>query len=188
MNGGGVQFVLLVEDRQHEAFLRRFLEKRHGVKKRAMRVKNAPNRGSAEQFVRDRFVEELRTYRQRAVRCALIVMIDGDKCGRQGRLDAFRECCAKGDEKGSVDWLNDRESVIILVPQWNIEAWLAYLDGKTIDESKSDYPRLDRERKCDPMVENLVRMCRNKKLVSPAPNSLVAACEEYSKRLKPLFE
>jgi len=58
-----VQWVVLCEDRQHETFARRFL-KIAGLSARRLRAEIAPRgRGSAEQFVRERFPKELSAYR-----------------------------------------------------------------------------------------------------------------------------
>jgi hypothetical protein len=70
------------------------------------------------------------------------------------------------------------------IPTWNIETWLAYLDGAEVDEGRSDYPRLDRERECQRHVEKLIQMCDAGKLREPSPLSLDAACSEYRTRLR----
>ncbi len=60
-----VQIVLLCEDTQHEACLRRFLSAM-GWETRTMRVEKAPGgRGSADQFVRREFRRELKAHRTR---------------------------------------------------------------------------------------------------------------------------
>lgn len=173
-----VQLVLLCEDKQHEAFLRRFFE---GMGwKKPVRVERAPTgRGSAEQFVRKRFAKELREYRRRHVGTALVVMMDGDAGGTDGRLDELEAECR---EMG-IDPRNGEERVAIFVPTWCIETWLAYLDGETVEENRGNYPRLPRERDCAPHVNALVRMCSDGGLREPAPPSLLLACLEYRTRL-----
>ena len=50
-----VQIVILCEDNQHEAFIRRFL-KGMGWNNREFRVEKSPSaEGAAEQYVKDRF-------------------------------------------------------------------------------------------------------------------------------------
>ncbi len=57
-----VKIVLLCEDSQHEAFARRFL-KGMGWNTRELRVEKSPSAsGSAEQWVREEFPNELRIY------------------------------------------------------------------------------------------------------------------------------
>ena len=70
---------------------------------------------------------------------------------------------------------------MVIVPTWNIETWLAYLAGKSVDETKGDYPRLPRESDCQSQVEALAAMCEQGQLRPPAPASLQDACGEYER-------
>jgi len=174
-----VQLVLLCEDTQQESFVRRFLKK-SGWNMRRLRVEKAPRGGgSAEQFVREQFPEELRAYRahRKRVAEALVVIIDGDEKGVQGRLQELDAACnARG-----VPVRSRNDKVMILVPTRSIETWLAYLDGNTVNETAA-YPKLPRESDCQRHVDCLYEMCRQGKLKDPAPPSLEAACEEYRSR------
>jgi hypothetical protein len=170
-----VQLVLVCEDTQHEAFARRFLEK-SGWSTRRLRVEKAPRgRGSAAQFVRERFPIELSAYRSNRNRVAqcLVVILDGDNQGITGRLNELARVCQAQD----IMPRERDEHVAIIVPTWNIETWFAYLDGTNVDEGKSDYPRLDRPRDCQHHVEKIHAMCQQGALRQPA------ACEEYRARL-----
>ena len=172
-----VQIVLLCEDAQHESFGRRFLEKA-GWTIRHIRVERAPKgRGAAEQFVRKRFPDELKAYRRRKhrVSVALIVMVDGDNRGVDQRVDELDTAC----RERNIACRNSGEHVLVFVPTWQIETWLAYLGGETVNEDKDDYPRLPRPRECQPHVDSLAAMCRNGVLREPAPSSLAIACTEY---------
>jgi len=176
-----VQIVLLCEDTQHETFTCRFLKKM-GWSTRRMRVEKGSGRpGSGEQFVRERFPRELQAYRSKrgSVGQTLIVMVDGDNRGVRGRLDALDAVC----EARGVKRRESGEHVAIFVPTWRIETCLAYLDGDTVDESKKDYPRLERESECQRHVKALASMCREGKLRDPAPASLAAACDEFRSRI-----
>lgn len=175
------QIVLLCEDSQHQAFVERFLEAAGRLTrkaKRRLRVEKASQgRGSAEQFVRERFPKELAEYRRRRnlVSVALVVMLDGDAAGVTGRLANLDAACA---EQGIPARLSD-EDVFVFVPTWRIESWLAWLGGETIDETRHDYPRLQRPRDCQPHAKALADMCRTRQMRTPVPPSLAAACEEY---------
>lgn len=177
------QLVLVCEDRQHETFARRFLEKA-GWHTRRLRVLMAPpGRGSAEQFVRETFPAELSAYRSNRNRVAqgLVVVCDGDRRGVDGRLDDLAGACrAQG-----IAPREDDDHVALIIPTWNIETWLAYLNGADVDETKSDYPRLERPRDCQPHVERLYEMCQRQALRQPAPASLDAACTEYQRLARP---
>ena len=117
--------------------------------------------------------------RRRHPRPFLVVVIDGDNVGVQRRKESLTAACVSaGVENRPLDG-----SVTILAPTWNIETWLAYLGGERVNESKSDYPRLARERDCQQHVVALAAMCAGEGLRQPAPPSLVDACSEYE-RLK----
>lgn len=176
-----VQLVLLCEDTQHETFARRFLEKA-GWSTRRLRVEKAPRgRGSAEQFVRERFPIELSAYRSNRNRVAqcLMIILDGDAQGVAGRLDELAKACQGEDIKPR----ERDEHVAIIVPTWNIETWLAYLSGEVVDESRSNYSRLERPRDCQQHVDRLHEMCQQRALRQPAPASLESACDEYRTRM-----
>ena len=174
-----IQWILLCEDTQHETFVRRFL-KRAGWSTNRLRVVKAPRgRGSAEQYVREQFPNELKALRARQGQVGqfLVVVQDGDCVGVDGRIKELEQVCR--DKKIDPRGAGDRGA--ILCPTWNIEAWFAYLDNPRVevDERKSDYPRLNRERDCQRHVEELHQMCQSGQLTEPAPASLKAACEEY---------
>jgi hypothetical protein len=172
-----VQLVLLCEDTQQETFVRRFLEKA-GWSTRRLRVEKAPRgRGSAAQFVRDRFPIEMSAHRSNRNRVSegLVVILDGDRPGVDGRLSELANACLG---EGIVP-RKPEDRVLILVPTWNIETWIAYLNGTNVDEGNADYPRLDHPRDCQRQVDQLHDMCQKNELRQPAPGSLVAACDEY---------
>jgi len=172
--------VILCEDQQQEVFVRRFLA-RMQYGNRDLKVFKAPKgRGSGEQFVRERFAEELAFFRSRAIRTrqALIVFIDADRSDASSRVAEVEGACKDaGIEKRSLE-----ERVLILVPSRNIETWFAYLDGQDVNETDK-YPRLRRPRDCRRHVDRLYEMCQQRELRQPAPSSLEAACDEYRTRL-----
>jgi hypothetical protein len=180
-----VRIVLLCEDSQHEAFVRRFLEGM-GWNTREIRVERSPSaKGSAEQWVRERFPHELKVYRQRKqlAASALIAMIDADKKEKevQDRINEFEfECKSKG-----IPFRTESEAVAIAVPKRNIETWIHYLNGQQVDE-ENEYQKLDRKRSCQSAVNRLVEYCKTTGLTAEAPSSLAAACEEYRNKIRPL--
>ncbi len=176
-----VNVVILCEDRQHEAFARRFLQNT-GMDIRNLRVEISPKgRGSAEQFVRKKYTSELLYYRGRKhrVQQALIVMIDADRREIAARIDQVEgDAVEAGHQRRQAD-----ERVAIFVPARNIETWIAYLDGKDVNENDS-YPRLDRPRDCQRHVNHLYKMCQQGSLQPPSPPALDTACDEYRSRLQ----
>ena len=170
-----VRVVMLCEDSQHETFIRQFLKARFNI--RDLRVEKAPQgRGSGEQFVRERFPVELKALRSKgAERVYLIVMTDGDDQGVAGRMSLLKAAC----ENAGVAPLRVADRVLICVPTWNIETWLAYLRGEIVDESRGDYRKYTRESECATEVEALVAMCNTGALRHPCPPSLQEACDNY---------
>ncbi len=167
------QVILLCEDKQQEVLIRRVLSKLRG--KDLFRTVPMPcGRGSGEQFVRDNFPGELKAQRTKAVTSVLVVVIDGDNIGIEGRRRQLHESCAAAD----VDPPKRGDRVLIAIPTRNIETWLSYLGGEDVTETDI-YQRLRRPGDCRPHVDALVEMCRTNQLRPPAPSSLEAACIDY---------
>lgn len=171
-----VRVVLLCEDKQHEVFVRRFLKAGGWIVRDLTPVVSPAGRGSAEQFVRERFPRELKELRSRgSEQVYLIVVVDGDASGVRARKASLSKACT---EQG-VAPPRDSDNVLVCVPTWNIERWLAYLAGDSVEESRRDYPHLTKEGNCMPMVKTLVDMCRKRYLRKPVPTSLEDACTDY---------
>ena len=102
-------------------------------------------------------------------------MVDGDAGGPAKLFAALDEACK---ERG-ISARKENEPASVFVPTWNIETWFAYLDGDEVDETRKNYPRLDRQRECGKHAALLARMCRDGALREPAPASLASACTEF---------
>ena len=178
-----VKIVLLCEDSQQEAFTRRFLNGM-GWNTRELRVVKSPSAGgSAEQWVREKFPDELSVYRQRRqlAASALIAVIDADIKSVQDRINDFEAAC----NSRQIAFRAADEAAAIAVPKRNIETWIQYLSGEPVNELDV-YPKLDRERRCKPAVNNLVELCRATGLNADAPQALASACDEYTNRIIPM--
>jgi len=178
-----VKIVLLCEDSQQEAFTRRFL-KGMSWNTREIRVEKSPSaRGSAEQWVREKFSRELIIYRQRRqiAASALITMIDADSREVRDRIDEFENVC----RSMAVAFREADEAVAIAVPKRNIETWIHYLNGRQVNE-EDPYPKLQRERACKPAVDHLVELCHSTGLPDDAPEALAASRDEYNQRIRPI--
>ena len=170
-----VKLVLLCEDQQLACFMRRFL-KRRGWKSHDIREEIAPiGKGSGEQWVRERFPDELLAMRQRG-NVALVVGTDADTMTVADRIATLDNLCqARG-----IAIRTAQERVIMVVPKRNIETWFAYLRGTNTNEIDT-YPRYKQESDCRGDVVVLENMCSARALRQPAPPSLSAACVEYGK-------
>ena len=166
--------VLLCEDTQTDAFVRRFLRRRR-LRRRDINTLPLPaGGGSAEQWVRKAYPRQLKAIRGRSGAC-LVVVVDGDTRSRIERLEQLRMEC----ERQEVPPTKPADPVLVFVPRRNIETWFAYLDGEEVNE-RDAYPKLPRESDCSRHANELAHMCNEvQKLREPAPPSLRDACEEY---------
>ena len=72
---------------------------------------------------RDHYPKELVEHRNASVSQALMVMIDGDRDGIRGRMDELDDACTKAETSPR----NSEDQVLVFIPTWRIETWLAYL-------------------------------------------------------------
>jgi hypothetical protein len=130
--------IAVLEDDHHKMFVYRYLVK-CGIREHEIRIERSPSgRGSAENWVRNKFVKETKVYRSRHAQTALIVMIDADTGTVQNRFaqldQALRE---KGKEP-----VGDAEGIARLVPKRNVETWILCLNGHAVNE-QTDYKNRD---------------------------------------------
>lgn len=105
----------------------------------------------------------------------LVVMIDGDGGNHASRREELR--CTLGDD-AEID-----PRVLIIVPRWEIEVWLAYLDsGVVVDETSKahGYPKYtNREKEIKPLAKKLAAQCKLNTPLENVPESLKEACEAF---------
>lgn len=173
------QMVILCEDLQTTTFLYRLLP-RLGYNKREIRINQAPaGEGSGEQFVRSQYPIELSALRTATVYRGLVVCIDADAYTVDERYRHLREALL-------ADGVADRtlqEKATLLVPKRNIETWIYALRDQEVDEETS-YPKLSRQRDCQPAANQLAAIVRNQ---APEPSlpSLREGVSELRERLPP---
>lgn len=183
-----VQIVILCEDLQQDVFARHFLKKRGFAG--LFRSKICPPGSQAgEQYVRTQYPAEVKAYRQNRNRMSrnresigLVVLIDADTGTLQERLNQLDRTLSEDSQQNR----QPDEAIAIFIPNRNIETWIHYLQGETVDE-EIGYSKFEKnEAACKPYVENLVEQCRSQNLLENAPDSLQAACGELQ-RLLPLL-
>ncbi len=167
--------IILCEDRRQSNFVRHCLKKK-GWNNREIKEKICPPAlGSAEQFVRDQFPNELQDFRTRSAKAKtiLITVVDGDVKG-------FGDRC----EDLAVPFRNDDEAVAILIPTRNIDTWLYYLKGNRVNE-EDDYKNRNEDKDCKQTAKKLLESCSSSGLISDIPpSSLIKACDEYNMRIR----
>ena len=175
-----VQLVILCEDRQQEVFARHFLEKRGftGLFRTQICPKGSQ---SGEQYVRTHYLVEVKAYRQNKNRVSigLVVLIDADTGTPQERLNQLANILSEDSQQAR----QAIESIAIFTPKRNIETWIHYLQGESVNEEDTYSKSQNNEASCKPYVEKLVDQCRSQSLPNTTPESPQAACGELQRLL-----
>ena len=170
---------LLCEDDTTQGFVRRFLWRRR-IRYHDVYNLPLPTGGSGEQWVRERFPDELQAIRRES-NTVLIVVTDADtNTTRERRLQLDRQC-----DEFDVPRIQTNDPAVVLVPRRNIETWLQHLDtGEAVNETH-DYKQRFRGlsmKDLRGLADELYRICHEaQKLSASAPRSLREACMEYPK-------
>ncbi len=141
----------------------------------------SPGSQSGEQYVRTQYPVEVKAYRQNKNRVSigLVVLIDADTGTLQERLNQLASVLGVNDQKKR----ESHEASAIFVPKRNIETWIHYLQGETVNEEDA-YAKFEKnEAVCKTNVENLADRCYSQNLPEDAPQSLQAACGELQRLL-----
>ncbi len=172
------QIIILCEDKAHEVFVKHFLKKGWGVKPRAIRVPPYPSgKGSGKKHVEDNISREAEALRRRHPSTILLVIRDADELS----VDQ-----AKADLEDRIEPpRDDNEPIAFIIPKWEIETWIAYLDGNpNVDESdketyKNKYAKIAESKDVHPFVDKLADDCKKNRPLASAPDSLQKACIEF---------
>ena len=126
------QVVLLIEDEHQKMLMYRYLIE-SGLEAGRIRVEASPSgEGSAEAWVRKRFVKEVLAYRERSARAEtrLIVVIYADNLTSQDRLNQLDEALRNSQAQA----IGNNEQIARLIPRRNVETWILCLNGDAVDE------------------------------------------------------
>lgn len=173
-----VHTIILCEDLQLRCFIRRFLLKR-GWHTRQIREVALPAAGAGVSWVKEKLPDELKAYRSRSchAQTAIIVGCDADNETVAGRIQTLKEACDEVD----VQFRQENERIVFVIPRRNIETWLAYLRAEPINETEA-FRKYEHESDCRDQVSALDEMCRKQQLEpDPPPPSLVSACAEFNR-------
>ena len=182
MSRRSVSVVIVCEDIQQSAFVRRYLERR-GFEPRRMRIlPNPGGQGSGELFVRRTLLREIRTHRQKSSYgqggLTLVGMIDADTYSISERIDQInREL-----QQSGLDPIQPNEKIALFVPERNIESWLRYANGLDV-KPEVVYPKRNQQRSCREEVEQFVNVICRTGPPADAPPSILHACEQLARIL-----
>lgn len=133
MSRMGVRLVVICEDDEHCRFSRRALVGL-GFHYRELRFSISPaGRGAAEQWVREQYPSEVKTYRRKARSqyIGLIVLIDADSRSVQERHDQLDAIL----REQTLPPRSSHEAIVLCIPRRHIETWIAFLLGRQVDET-----------------------------------------------------
>ncbi len=175
-----IRIVILCEDLQHEVFCRRFFLRKGFSYHQLRTIRNPKGKGSGEQFVREHYAKEVRTYRSKSSyqSIALAVVIDADMYSVVQRLNQLDSALTEDSQQNR----KQNEKIAIFVPKRNIETWIHFLREKEVDET-TVYSKLDKEGDCKQYVDELVDNICPFDLPDNAPESLHTACAELQRIL-----
>jgi len=138
MSDRSARMVVLCEDSQQHTFLYRLLTSL-GFPRNRIRIENVRNaRGAGDQFVRNRYPDEVAIYRRKSARMniGLVTAIDADTEPVRRRYQELNEALeANGQENRQ-----NGEEICILIPKREIETWIYALFGDTVNENTKYRP------------------------------------------------
>ena len=127
--------IILCEDDAHANFTRHHLKKR-GFNHRKLRVILRRGAGSGQQFVLERYATEVQAYRRKAKHLSrvLLTVVDADT----QEVQRIHRRLEERLQNAGTEQRKTHERIAVLVPKRNIETWIVYLQGLSVDE-ESDY-------------------------------------------------
>lgn len=172
-----VNLVIVCEDILQETFVRAFLRRKNFTSHQLRFVRNF-GAGDAKCFVCEKFCQELKDLRtSHRIAVGLIYVLDADNETVQNRQRQLDTAC---QTRGLI-LPDDSEPVFGVIPKWEIENWLEFLDIGRADEECNTYNKYrGREADIYPLVERLADKCTNRTLANPPP-SLATACAVFAK-------
>lgn len=153
---------------------------------RKIRVVPYPKgKGSGKKHVIDRIAGEVGALRTRHKHAStiLIVIQDADELTvEQVKINL---------DKQLQNARAENENIVYIIPKWHIQTWIAYLDGRAVDETDKntyikDYGVYSECKQAHSYIDSLVKFCKNKTPLDSPPNSLLEACKEFD-RIQPIL-
>lgn len=122
--------IVLAEDVAQQQFARRCLYLQ-GYTIHQLRFEKLPS-GTGEQWVRERYPNAVSAYRERASRVAtaMVTVIDADTGTVAHRSAQLQSALSES----AIDARRDQEKIVHLIPKRNIETWVAFLNGRDVNE------------------------------------------------------
>lgn len=172
------EIIILCEDKQQAVFATTFVKEYFNLNEHRVRIiPFEAGRGAQDQAVRLKYAGEVRAYRRRAHRMqiALVVVIDADIKTVQERKDDLDATLGEAN----LQKRGDNERIYIFVPKRNIETWIHFRKGETVNENDEYLRFRGNESACKPEVIDLAQQCLQRRaLAEDTPDSLKDASLE----------
>jgi len=172
------EIVILCEDLSQGNFAAFYLKRRRGYRK--MRIQNSPSSGgSGEQYVREHYPDEVKSYRNSSTRrtAALVVAVDADTKAiayREKQLEKELQRVGQTKRKKS-------EKIAHLIPKRNIETWILCLNGDRVNETTDYKSTKDIDRKIKQAAETFFDWSRDG---YPVPALCVTSLQKGLKEIR----
>ncbi len=173
--------IILCEDRAHANFIRHYLKKR-GFNNRKIRIMPRCSPASGAQFVEANYATQVKAYRSKAnyLSVALLTVIDADTQA----VEQIHERLEEQLQDAGLEQRKAEERIAVLVPKRNIETWIVYLLGITVNE-ETDYKKCRLAK--DPQAPKQAGIALAEQFAQgpkgKCPQSLQAAWSELKDRL-----
>ena len=171
------KYTVLCEDKLTHCYIRRFLLAQ-GISGRKIFPLPLPADGCGEQYVRLQFPRYLQVLRSKSFDSnVLVVAIDADKKTLQERKLQLNEAC----EAANVSVRTETDKMLVFIPKRNVETWIKYFDGETVDEEQ-DYAHYlnGHESDCYSAAESMSEQFSKDNFTTEL-SALQEAYEEYKK-------
>lgn len=154
---GNYHYTILCEDAQMDTFIRSFLQYNDIGFRKIYTVPFPAGNGCGEEHVRRSVAGEVEILRRsNYLRQALVICIDADKYTCEER----KKTLLKEIKKHNPMWSDEKEMVLFWVPKREIETWIEFFRGNTVDEDMS-FNHSGKPVSCKKEAKLMADYCRN---------------------------
>ena len=174
-------YIVLCEDAQSQTFIVSFL-RQFNINTRKIRLINYPcGKGCGSAFVRKEYPNEVRILKAtNYLKTVLVVCVDADNL----EVGQRKQMMEKEVIKVIPNWSREQEPIILWVPKREIETWISFLSGESVDET-TDLKHSGNPVSCKNVAKKFAEYCQD--LTEPCKDllpSMVEAKKEYTRVCK----
>lgn len=176
--------IVLCEDKRTFEFVKCYLAERNFVTGRIRRSRISAGKGSGEQRVRERFGNEVQSFRSKSYQNQLLLVItDSDRYSSEKRTKQLHDQLVKEN----IEPIGKDEKIGVFIPTWCIESWFLYAYGQQAglnadDKNKwGDFARQNKLGSSRVIAKRFHNEVCIKPFADDFPESLRVACDELDK-------